>query len=1393
MKKFRTSLSYFTIFIISAIISVYLVWNYTPLKEDIRTTLILKLRPYLGEDFLLHDFSLGLGYIAFHGVTTRNDQHTYQVNLEEIRFNYDVIQLIRYNFEPLKVLKSVTLKNPKLLLYQSGDRRISVKQDSLSTDQMVQKILANFQKIPSIDRAHVQNAQVHWELRNGKQLPVFDEMNGYLIHLNEGNIRLELVGKFYGSSSSSITFDGIVDLSNETIDADLNLNECSFSSEFPFLKNGIYIFENGLLNGQVGLHSNGFYLDSLQIFGQVNLKNLSFFIFNQHAITENCNVIFNGKNITFERFAGKLEEGEFEFEGTLENIFNPRVHWKVDVHNFPVKYLKQSHNIFEYAADGILTGQGEFHGSLDSIQVVASVSSPEILYSVVPFKNLEAELSYYRDILQFSHIRADFKEFSTKGSGEVNFETDNLKFLLNSELDVSEETFSVVDKLNSSKIIINSHIAGPFPAKRFYGTFEYFFRKADRLLIKGVGPFTLHDQFLNFMVESTNLPDPIHISGSVEHLFSNPTVKILQANDLPIEEFTSNTVVANLAKKYIVNLVMNGPYDSLFGSVNVESLDGVNHLFSLSGNIKEIFTDIQNFKGNFSALTAPLTLSGDIELSESDLGLDVKMSSPGLATGNLFIGYAEHAPIKGKLSFNRFSVSDYVANSEDVSKSLQQGYMQGELIISGTVPQPAVDFYVSADEFIVNNVGYYSTKLSGKLKENKLSFENFWVQLNNSPVFNANFWWDLKTDSLYATIDGDNIESNFIAETIFKDRNIVRGHFSYSLKASGPSKRPIISGKMEIRDGILDKNSFELLSATFRDSIPPETDLINIEEHILKIHDFVYADKKNYSVSAEGLLGIGENSPLDLIINLDGNVLAELSRLQPFFKNPQSTGHLTIRLQGSRANPIISSADLSIYEGRLEFESILPPLTNLKVEIELSENGNFVHIKGIGGTLENRWAKIYNLEKVKVGSTELNPWFFEDQELDFGTLVLETDERGIPLSIPGLMEEGDIGYFAVDGRQKGEKFYFGGPVDQPFARGKAVLYNCRVTFPFIGMGEESGEDDAVVDFLMNIDWDVLTLSGSGNRYFVEIPAYVGEAYLDLGIDNVSDGLEFSGKFNDESFRVEGSVESSRGRVEYLDVNFRVEKFGAEFSRFELYPTVYGRAYTTVRDSLGGFPRDIFLTLYAIDSETNQEISRGRWEDFRFKLVSSDPVEGETQEQVLAYLGYSVQNLPGKASEVGLTMTENYLIRPFFRPLERQIERGLGLDYVRLRSRVTSNLFYMSTQQHYNSINSPYPISYNVNTDMNPALLLFQSAEITLGKYIARDLYFTYTGQLLSGYEEANIDNARLGLYHRLGLEYRLLRNLLLEVEYDNFQLNTYYYDKSYLNDFRIRLRHSFNF
>jgi len=380
----------------------------------------------------------------------------------------------------------------------------------------------------------------------------------------------------------------------------------------------------------------------------------------------------------------------------------------------------------------------------------------------------------------------------------------------------------------------------------------------------------------------------------------------------------------------------------------------------------------------------------------------------------------------------------------------------------------------------------------------------------------------------------------------------------------------------------------------------------------------------------------------------------------------------------------------------------------------------------------------------------------------------------------------------IEGKEESESFYFFGPVEKPQVRGKVILSESRVTFPFlVEEGEVSDfEEDKVMDFLMNINWDVTAISGTGNRYFVDIPAVIGEVYLDLNIDNVSEGLDFTGRLSDESFKVGGSVESTRGRVEYLDINFRVDRFGIVFNKFELLPEVYGRAWTTTRDSLD-FPRDVYLVLYTIDPETKQEVAQGRWEDFRFKLISSDPGIGETQENVLAYLGYSVDNISSKAGDIGASLTDNLLIRPLVRPLERKMERGLRLDYVRLSLQITSNLLYFGLQPRWKFLPESSYLRFGYINTFDPALLLLQSSEITIGKYVLNDFYFTYSGQLVSIYDEP-----KLGLNHRFGVEYRLLQNLLLEFEYDRFLFKPTYslqYDRNRFQDFRIRLKHSFNF
>ena len=571
MSRLRTWFLNLFIVFITAIIAAHLVWTYSPVKNDIKQKIISELRPYLGESFLLHDFTVGLGHISFHEVTTTNVKHTYNLNLQEVRIGFDMLKLLWYEFKPLKVIETVTLKDPQLIVYQSPRKRIEGRSDSLSSNRVINSVLMNFQKIPNIDRILVNGANIIWELNDGQQLPLLGELNGYLVNTSNSDVDFDLVGKFYGSSNSVISLSGKFDLFHETMNSWLIMDDCPVSSDFPFLKNGVYTFDNAILNGEVHVSSKSFLVDSLKLFGNINARDFSAHIFNQHAVAENIDMEFMGQTISFKKFRGMAEDGNFEFQGVIENLLNPQIHWYLDVDHYSAKFLNNSHSIFENVIDGKLKAHAEFHGPLKKIQVTATATSDEIQFAVVPFRNVEAKLTYSSHLLEFSHVRADFRKFRTVGSGKVDFDKDHIRFIVKSDLRVPAETFDVVDKLNESEFILNTDFSGDIRKKQFYGSFDYSFANGNNVLFEGGGPYTLDDQFLYFTLHSIDLPDTVLVAGAVDKLFKDPTFKILSVRNFPVKECTSSPVVAETADDYRVNLFFEGPYNLLQGRMSVLS------------------------------------------------------------------------------------------------------------------------------------------------------------------------------------------------------------------------------------------------------------------------------------------------------------------------------------------------------------------------------------------------------------------------------------------------------------------------------------------------------------------------------------------------------------------------------------------------------------------------------------------------------------------------------------------------------------------------------------------------------------------------------------------------------------------------------------------------------
>lgn len=1376
---------YFFILLFTAILSINLVWRFTPIRSEISLTLQDGLKPYLGKTFAVNDFSLGFGYMSFYNITAGSKDGNYILNLDEIQVGYSIHKLIYNKLDPLRVIESITFKNPRLIL-------LTDKKDTIRSTEMepvdIANIISGFQKLAEIDRVLIQNGQILWGKSNKELTKFVSKLDGYLVINSRMKANLNLRGELFESSQKDFSLKGNINFIDNNWEMWAQIEKSEIKKSLPFLNSENFSVEEAHLSGNLHLVSSTFNIRDVDVRGDIKVQNMYALLFGQQLNTQDYDIKFNGQEMILDSVKGSVEDGSFDLTGNLGTIFQPGLYLGIDFENYSAKDLVISAPILELLNQGKISGKINIEGPATDLTIRGNIYSDTLYYSIVPFHDAILNFIYKDKIWNFLNIKTTSIGLNHSGTGKIDFNSMKMALNIFSVRHIGTEAFKIITKLNNTEMSYFTVVEGDFPTQTFLGDIHAVFHHQIDSLLNMDAHFKLVKNRIT--VQSTkSFPEKLSLYADVTNLWDNPTFNILELKNFPFDSLSYNQGVKWLSQNFRNDFYFSGPVNFPTMKVNFSKKNSKEILFSFVGSAINLIEPNFRFRGRFTLQTRPDLISGEIAIEDKASELVLKLNSPDMAEGDLSMGYAENPSLSGKVKFNKIDLNHYLGRFPDLYKSIRQGDMFGEIVLSGTTNKPDIYFNLQAENFIINENGYYSANLKGAFRNQKLYFNNTAINYNNRPIMKIDFDWDVMKDDLKAKLLGEEIETNFIASTIFKDPEIIRGDLEYQLNFKGPLYRPDITGNIYMRSGFIKNHSFKNLNITFTDSIPPTATLFQLNKHILKIPQLLYSDEKGYTIETYGLLPVDQKGEMDIHMEVNGNVLAELPYIIDYFQNPECKGNMSLHLAGTRENPKLRAGEIKIFDGALEFESVIPPVNNLKANISLQEGNQFINIHLFEGDISEQHFKIYNTEKVLINNKELKPWYFEDIGLDLGILILETGQKGIPLSIPGLMNPGDIGYFAASGKTDSEKFYFSGPQEMPHVRGKITLTDSRVTFPFLEVEEDiqNTEENKVLDFLMSINWDLFTKAGVGNRYFVDIPAVIGQVYLDLNIDQVSEGLEFSGRLIDESFRTEGKVESTRGRVEYLDMNFRVDRFGAIFNRFELYPEVYGRAWTTVRDS-SNFPRDIYLVLYTIDPETKQEVAGGRWEDFRFKLVSSDPTIGETQENVLAYLGYSVDNISNKASDVGLTLTENYLIRPLVRPLERKLERGLQLDYVRLRSHITSNLVNYGFHNQLKFLQEPNYSEQNLNYTIDPALLFLQSSEITLGKYLLGGVYLTYSGQLVSIYDES-----KLGVNHKFGIEYRLLRNLLLEFEYDKLQFNPQYYSRDALNDFRIRLRHSFSF
>ena len=1319
----------------------------------------------------INQIQFGLGKVIIGDLTLVNQKGKIQFTAHGLMFYYNVFSFLNNLDQPQRSITNIYLLDPVVTVKPGMVEDSTAGSSTDSSGISLAQILDQFD---NVDRINLKNGRIILENRASENLVLGQNLNGWLRSATTDSIDIMAEGGLFSAPGKNFSISVHFNKTKKHLSAEIDIKNLSLK-DFDFSAEKGVSFKQGLLNGKVQLFSPD--LEQVIINGPLVVTDgeVTFKDWRWNEI--NAQVTFINNEVQIKDGICKMDGDQALFQVHVPDILKPEISGVILSDDINLNHLVD-HMQLGGINHGTLSLSARFKTENGKVKSDIDIQAPEIVLQSQYLKDIQANLTLTENSLEINNLSAVYYGYFLNSSGSINVGTGDYDFQLKAER--SFEKHNILDRISQKLQRISLAMLGNIKAKQVTGIWDYFICSPNDTAFTFSGDVKLEDGNFQFLKHKSQI-DNFSFLINITDIFNQPSVNYGFIEDPPVHLLSSLPMVENFVASNHVEGLVSGPLNHLNLQVTIQNKNRPEKQFILSGQVRDLLQaekqmagDItyQNFSGKYAFILNENQLKGSLT---SDSYLQAKIN----------LDFTTNQIMNTLIDFDGFRLS----NLFEKDSLTELGEISGSIRINGLMAHPIIQAALNGDRFVRNNIGYYRFDLILNADSSLVLIDSLKVYLNNTPVLKGHVMVDLNRDHINLSAGGSQVNFEDIVQTFNNQSAILTGTTDYEVQITGDLTRPKTSVELNITNGKVYDIPFDELGIAVQDSMLDSEDYMNWTNHVLIFQKIIAIKRGLYHLESNGILPLSENGPLRLALKFNGDILSFIPKLDRFFTDGASFSDINLEIGGTPANPKIEQGRIEIDRGELWLASVADHVQHIRGLIEKTAGSNKVFFRNFHAEVNDHALDINTVENILTSnSKKLESWYFKELDLDFGILSLATSPGGVRLQIPGLMAEGEQGDLELSGKTEKETFYFAGPVGHPNAWGKVVFSNSHFSFPFPpGDSEHPG---VVVQFLKTINWDVNVFPGVDLLYVRTIPAFLGEVNAEINVDPESEGLHFTGIIEDNTFRPTGKLHSSRGRLEYLDQNFRVESYGIIFDRSNELPEVYGRAWTSVRDSVGAVPKTVYLELYAIDRETGQNNYQARWEDFRFRLVSADPTIGESQEQVLAYLGYSVDKIKEKATTVGGAVTENYVIRPLLRPIERRLERYLGFDFVRFNSRIAKNIFQVGLSQWYGP--APLNNSYRYPDTFAPYLILLESSELTLGKYLAKNLYITYTGQLIAN---SNPNQSDFSFNHSFGVEYRFLKNLLLEFEYDRETLfyNPVYTEKQYLEDFKIRLRHSFSF
>jgi hypothetical protein len=713
------------------------------------------------------------------------------------------------------------------------------------------------------------------------------------------------------------------------------------------------------------------------------------------------------------------------------------------------------------------------------------------------------------------------------------------------------------------------------------------------------------------------------------------------------------------------------------------------------------------------------------------------------------------------------------------------GRLNGRFEMNGSLKHPVINTDVHlSNTFIQGNSGYWMN-LRSVTKDNLYVLEQLDLGRDVLKLINVTGNID-RYDSTYdLRLNADDVDISALIQLLSGKPGPITGKSSINMRLKSDQYERVLSTDLMVSSGQITPIllNFDTLKSSFDiTGIGKDSTLLTLNNLDLDMND-----SKGY---LSGTVGLSKEGKIDIKGNLKGNLLGSLPRIDKFFSRTSGYGEIDCRIGGNILKPRIIQAHMKLKDGSMQLHDVVEKIDNLNVDIYLDSTGQvtFQQFTGKGNgtpfTFTNR--RQMDLEQpIIIG------------DYDFGILGFRTDKEGIFAVIPSFMRDEWGGNIRFSGFNEKGDFEFQGPAERPIGIGEIRLTNATFTYPFLTTGRKSPKAvQAILGLLKRMRWDARLIPWQGCTYSREVSGLTGLTdlnndfldvdlwlYADLMVDDNPEGLHFTGSL-DDTLRIRGQLTSTRGKVEYLDLSFDVDEIGVIFNPVELQPIFYGSMSTQAIDSIG-LPHHVRWVVRKkadeLDRTTGTTQStmqdRGRWGEITLVFEDDD---GNSQEQILALLGYSPEGMSGKLAGLGSRLvTDITPLRRWEKDLERQVERWLRVDRVDITSTVASNIVERQLSKPERGIDG---IENNYSY-----LRTLDHSRVSVGKYISKGVFVSYTGSLLS--ETDVFDDTRLGIVHDWDLMLRLYQiapNLTLNYRYQ-------YDSLSQDNDNRISLRFSYVF